>query len=84
LTVSIGVFGTTEGSGKNQVITFDKLLEFADKAFYDAKKIRQEQDYTLQTGSNPLKHLMFNISGSIIQVISEHIISNHSLNISSA
>ncbi len=38
LTVSIGVFGTMEDPEKKQVNTFDKLLDFADKALYDAKK----------------------------------------------
>jgi diguanylate cyclase (GGDEF)-like protein len=38
LTVSIGVFSTTEDSKNKQTLTFDTLLNFADKAFYDAKK----------------------------------------------
>jgi len=53
LTVSIGVFGTTEGSGKNQVITFDKLLEFADKAFYDAKKSGRNKTILYKQGQTP-------------------------------
>jgi diguanylate cyclase (GGDEF)-like protein len=34
LTVSTGVFGTAE----NKFLAFDKLLDFADKALYKAKK----------------------------------------------